>query len=567
MSAVPVWVRLSVVVSISLLEISACHAKALARRIKKQTEAPHMPNITPIQTEVTPNQGQHLSEEDVKLVQRGWESQTAEFDYDIEVEGNIPDQLQGTFYRNGPGRMTVYDTQLVHPIDGDGMITSITFSKGKAHFRSKYVRTAGYETEEKQKRGVMKGMMGTVPANKPWGEWLDEVKKDVLRGKMPNQRYKNPSNTSVYYWGGKLMSCWEGGMPYNLDPRTLETKGREDIGGNLERSKSLAAHSRYDKKKDRLVTFGLLMGLGAKSKLVIYEFDKEWGLIQERTTELESYYYCHDLAITENYYLVHHSPFVSFDTTTIAKVVSGWNAPGELMRYYPNVPCRIIVIPRNKESSEEIRYLDIPPCHIYHHINAYEVDGHIKLSSVCIGENFNMKFDQKVWLSNFSEEPGHVYNFDIDLGSNTIKRELVDESACEFPTHHPDIDGRDWRYAYLMASEKGFDHIPFQDVIKMHMRMEKNLKRGQFDVKGTNRQVWSSRGEHGAIGEPVFVAREGGKNEDDGWVLVQVYYFREHKTQILVLDATELSRGPIARLKLSHHTPFTFHGTFCPEIF
>jgi len=286
-----------------------------------------MPNVPPLSP--TPSTSAEvktfkLSPEDVGLVQRGWESQTAEFDYEIEVEGKIPEQLRGTFYRNGPGRMEIYDTKLVHPIDGDGMITSITFNEGKAHFRSKYVKTAGYETEEKKKRAVMKGMMGTVPANKPWAEWLDELQKDIFRGKIPNQRYKNPSNTSVYFWGDKLMSCWEGGMPYSLDPKTLETVGRENLGGHLERSKSLAAHGRYDKDRDVLVTFGLLMSSSEPSKLVIYEFDRKWGLVSEKTVDLIDYYYCHDIAITENYYIVHHSPFVSFDAKTIAQVATGW---------------------------------------------------------------------------------------------------------------------------------------------------------------------------------------------------------------------------------------------------
>jgi len=489
----------------------------------------------------------------MELAARGWESQNREYDYDIEVEGCLPKELRGTFFRNGPGRMEVYDTKLVHPIDGDGMITAITFVDGQAHFRSKYVQTVGYMTEERERRGVYKGMMGTVPSSKTWGEWLSETVKDVSKGRIPNQRFKNPSNTSVYLWGDKLLSCWEGGMPYRMDPTTLETMGREDLGGSLRSSKNLAAHSRYDKDRQLLVSFGLQVGVG-KSKLVIYEYDRRWALVAEKAIEISDYNYCHDMAITPNYYLVHQSPFVSVDSQVIAQVASGWRAPGEMMHYYPNVPCRIIVIPRASNTTEPVRFLDIPPCHVYHHINAFETEGHIKMSSVCIGEKFNMKFDQKVWLSNFSEEPGHVYNFDIDLSRNKITREISDKSSCEFPTHHPDIDGKKWRFAYLMASEEGQEPIPFQEVIK-------------FDLEGRDRQVWSARGEEGAVGEPVFAPREGATEEDDGWVLVQVYYYRQHKTQIVVLDAKNLAQGPVARLKLFHHTPFTFHGTFSDQTF
>ena len=43
---------------------------------------------------------------------RGWESQTGEFDYwfnpDTDIEGAIPDQLRGTYLRNGPGVTEVW---------------------------------------------------------------------------------------------------------------------------------------------------------------------------------------------------------------------------------------------------------------------------------------------------------------------------------------------------------------------------------------------------------------------------------------------------------------------------
>jgi all-trans-8'-apo-beta-carotenal 15,15'-oxygenase len=36
--------------------------------------------------------------------------------------GKLPEGLQGTLYRNGPGLLEAYGTPLVHPIDGDGMV-------------------------------------------------------------------------------------------------------------------------------------------------------------------------------------------------------------------------------------------------------------------------------------------------------------------------------------------------------------------------------------------------------------------------------------------------------------
>jgi 9-cis-beta-carotene 9',10'-cleaving dioxygenase len=44
---------------------------------------------------------------------------------------------------------------------------------------------------------------------------------------------KNVANTSVLRWGGRVLCLWEGGEPYELDPRTLETIGPFDILGRV----------------------------------------------------------------------------------------------------------------------------------------------------------------------------------------------------------------------------------------------------------------------------------------------------------------------------------------------
>ncbi len=82
--------------------------------------------------------------------QRGYESVKEESDYWIDdVEGQIPPELQGTLFRNGPGLLEVNGQRIHHPFDGDGMISAIAFRDGRAHFRNRFVRTAAYLEEQK----------------------------------------------------------------------------------------------------------------------------------------------------------------------------------------------------------------------------------------------------------------------------------------------------------------------------------------------------------------------------------------------------------------------------------
>jgi hypothetical protein len=78
-------------------------------------------------------------------------SLTDEYAYWIDpgcVEGAIPADLVGTYYRNGPGlsfRTRDYER---HAFDGDGMVVSLSFRGGRAFFRNKFVRTKGFVDEQ-----------------------------------------------------------------------------------------------------------------------------------------------------------------------------------------------------------------------------------------------------------------------------------------------------------------------------------------------------------------------------------------------------------------------------------
>jgi len=492
----------------------------------------------------------------------GWRSQPKEFDYDVEIEGEVPKEFRGTLYRNGPGLLEVYGTPLVHPIDGDGMVCSLSFAgDGKVRFRSKYVKTSGYVAEKEAKRMIFKGMMGTKPPTS-WTESISEWTTDIKRGKLPNQRFKNPSNTNCYYWGGKLLSSWESGLPYNLDPKTLETHGKDTLNGALSESGCLAAHFRYDRLRDCLVTFSFKLS-PSSCKLFIHEFDREWNLISQQVHSFEKFYYCHDFILTQNYYIFHHTPFYKLSKEVITKIILGVVSPGESMKWYPDVPSGFIVIPRDLDANKNIRFFESEPCMIYHHVNGFEEGDKIHFSSCCLGKKFKMGFDRQYFLSNTSVAPGHIFNYTIDLANDTIFRAQADFASCEFPTCHPEKMGEDWRYAYLMASDAPGKVIPFQEIVK-------------FDRKGESRSVWSSRTECSVIGEPLFVPRNHippgsgylrEEDEDDGWVITQLFNCKEERSEFVILDARNLEAGPIARLKLKHHIPYGFHGTFCPEVF
>ncbi|QRZ05056.1 carotenoid oxygenase family protein [Mycolicibacterium austroafricanum] len=60
----------------------------------------------------------------------------------------------------------------------------------------------------------------------------------------------------------------------------------------------------------------------------------------------------------------------------------------------------------------------------------------------------------------------------------------------------------------------------------------------------------------------MFAPRPGATAEDDGWLLT-VEYRAAHKTsRLVILDAADPSRGPVATAQLASHIPQGFHGNF-----
>ena len=67
-------------------------------------------------------------------------------------------------------------------------------------------------------------------------------------------------------------------------------------------------------------------------------------------------------------------------------------------------------------------------------------------------------------------------------------------------------------------------------------------------------QRWSP-GRDSFCQEPIFVPRPQSSAEDDGWILAPVFRSATSTTDLVILDAQNLSQGPIATIHLPHHIP------------
>lgn len=142
----------------------------------------------------------------------------------LVTEGAIPpDFPAGTYYLTGPGIFTDDHGSTVHPLDGHGYLRAFRFgADGAARYSARFVETAAKREEHDAPRASWR--------------FTHRGPFSVLQGgaRVGNVKVmKNVANTSVLRWGGRVLCLWEGGEPYELDPRTLETVGPFDILGRI----------------------------------------------------------------------------------------------------------------------------------------------------------------------------------------------------------------------------------------------------------------------------------------------------------------------------------------------
>ena len=481
-----------------------------------------------------PNQTLSYAREDWT---NGYRSQPEEFAYWInDIEGEIPTDLEGTVFRNGPGLTDVNGYRLKHPFDGDGMISSIAFKEGQAFYRNKFVKTEGYIAEQKSGKPEYRGVFGT---QKPGG-WLSNAF---------DLRLKNIANTHVVYWGEKLLALWEAAEPHQLDPQTLETVGIDRLGGLLKTGDAFAAHPKFDPNCEgtqRMVNFGVKTGLS--STISLYEFTPDGQLAHQHKHSLPGFAFLHDFAITPNYCIFVQNP-VGFNPLPF---VFGFKGAAECIQFDPNQPTKIVLIPRN--GKDEIRFLETDPCFVFHHANAFEQGDQLILDSVCYDSFPTLDDAEDYSTVDFDHVPAsQLWRFTIDLATEKVDVAKIIERPCEFPAMNPEHVGRDYRYLFMGATDGPIKNAPLQALIK------KDMKTGE-------EQLWSAA-PRGFGGEPLFVARPSGKAEDDGWVLLWIYNATDDRTELTIFNAQNITSGPVATLKLRHHIPYGLHGSFVSKYF
>jgi all-trans-8'-apo-beta-carotenal 15,15'-oxygenase len=452
-----------------------------------------------------------------------------------DIRGRIPEDLQGTFFRNGPGTMRVGGQQYGHWFDGPGMISAVTFVDGKAHFRNRYVRTPRFEKDHAQGKICSRGF-GT------------QVEGGLLANFL--RPMANPANTSLSWHAGKLCAFYEGGQPYRLDPADLHTVGKEFYAGGLNSVKTISAHGKINGRNGHQINFGVnITGLGLtglKLALDVYDIDPHGRIARTCRIPLSDFPFLHDFGLTEHYAVF----LLSSISVKLAGPLFGTSTLSETMSFHMGQPMRGFIV--DLRSMEVARTVELPPGIVVHYGNSYE-----------IGDEVVTEFIQSTDVRNFSGlsdvfsidrvTGGPLYRYRFNMKTGEINGELhLHAPHGEFPAWNARETGFYSKYLYYVAPLDNGTPFSFNSLVKL-------------DGETGDHQSWDY-GRNRYTSEALFAPRENARAEDDGYMLSFVYDAATHRSEVVVLDARNLDEE-VAAIKLAHHVPFGFHGHFTNEVF
>lgn len=467
---------------------------------------------------------------------RSIEAVTDEVDVPLGIrEGAVPAGLRGVLFRNGPGRAELYGQRYGHPFDGDGHLNRFEFSDAGIRYRNRYVRTREF-LEEEAARKILYRNFGT---NIPGG-----FHKNLFR-----TRFKNAANTSVVMHAGRLHALWEGGVPHRIDPVTLETLARDDLGGALRNDASLierlmspelpySAHPRLDPATGELFNFGVASG--RRPTLMLYQLGPEGVVVRRDRLEMPMASFVHDFTLTPN----HRVFFLTPTTFDLPRMLLGLTSPVDSMRSLAE-PTQIVVLPRR---GTRARTFTARPCFIFHFTNAFEDGPHIVVDAARFDHMPQAGGATRLMSGGATEFPrAYLTRYILDTRDDSVEERPLSELSGELATINPAYWTRPHRYSWSIGSPHSRKAAYSTGIVKV----DAETRSAQLRDLAPN-----------LTGEPIFVARPGATAEDDGWLLSMCYDAASHTGELLVLDAADLHT--VCRASMPHHSPLGFHGTWVP---
>ena len=437
----------------------------------------------------------------------------------LEVEGVVPAEIDGAFYRVAADHQFPPRFANDVPFNADGMVSMFRFRDGNVSLRSRYVQTDRWKAE----RAAGRALFGRYR-----NKWTDDATVAGMN--------RNLANTNVILHAGVLLALREDSPPVAMDPVTLETIGNWDFYGTLP-GPTCTAHCKIDPETGYLVGFGFAAKGDFSRDVVYFEINPEGRIVHQAWFELPYYEMQHDFGVTRDY--------VAFPVIPIKGVGDeGLKAGHPHYAWDPAEESFMAVLPRLGRG-EDIRWFRNPNQFASHVMNAFNDETKVHLDLCRSSINLFPFFHEigQPWSPVGMDVKLTRWTADMASNSDTFESTTLSDFLGEFPRNDDRYQTRPYRHGWMM----GF------------FGTRNSL--GHVDLETGKTEVWESPPER-PVQEPCFIPRAPGAPEGDGWIVQAATDSTSMLTLLNLFEATEIAKGPIAMVKLPFRMKPAYHGSW-----
>jgi carotenoid cleavage dioxygenase-like enzyme len=293
----------------------------------------------------------------------------------------------------------------------------------------------------------------------------------------------------------------------------------------------MTAHPKFDPRTGEMLMFGYS---AIEPYLVYNVVDRDGNLVKSEEIDVPWPSMMHDFITTAEHVIFPIFPVV-FD---LAAIASG----GPVMSWQPERGTMLGVMPRDGRGSD-VRWLRTDPCFVFHPMNAH-TEGERVICEVA-------QFPVLPLFDHPDQGPPNLHRWTLDLKCGDVAQERLDDIPAEFPRLDERYTGLRYAHGYAGGSTRERKFTAMFDTI-LHYNVQTGSRSAHVLPEGSY------------TGEPVFVPSRPDAPEGEGVLLATVYREAEHSSDLLVLDAENVEKEPLATIKLPTRVPYGFHGNWRP---
>lgn len=452
---------------------------------------------------------------------------------DVEVEGTIPSDLNGAFYRCGPDFQYPQDPRNI-PFDGEGHVSMFRIRNGRVDYKSRFVKNDRYLAQDRAGRSLF-----PIYRN-PYRD--DPSVKGLSR---------STANTHIINHKNLLLALKEDSPPAALDLLTLETVAPNYTFDGQLPSQTFTAHPKIDSETGDMIAFGYeATGFGSND-VSIFQITPQGKVVWQTMIKVPYVGLLHDFAVTQKHIVLYVIPMM-FDEEQIKNGGIHWS-------WNPGQPTYFGVLRRGGDG-KDVRWIKGPERSATHVMGAFD-DGNMVYVDVEMSESNPFPFMPMRDGSKWDPVKGasRITRLSADVSKRNPKNYGIE---VMYPHHLGALPRQDDRYN-TVPYRIGF--LPCPDPNPKDPSKRPSACYARFD-HATRKTSLFNAGEGTTLAECCFAPKHKNAAEGEGYLMgVATRNLEGGRADLVILDAQRLEDGPIATVKLPIRAVGQIHGWWVPE--